>query len=57
MRGPPSRRTVGVSAPEEAAMASRDKPRHEAKKPKKNKGKKNEQPVVITPPMGGIPHS
>jgi hypothetical protein len=57
VRGGSGRRTVGLSAPEEALMASRDKPKHEAKKPKKNKGKKNEQPVVITPPMGGIPHS
>ena len=37
-------------------MAKRDKPRHEAKKPKKNKDKKA-APVVVTPPMGGIPHS
>ena len=36
---------------------AKDKPRHEVKKPKKNKGKKNQAPVVITPPMGGIPHS
>lgn len=35
-------------------MASRDKPRHEAKKPKKSKAKKG-QPV--TPPANGIPHS
>ena len=38
-------------------MAKRDKPRHEAKKPKKNKSKKPETTTVITPPMGGIPHS
>ena len=38
-------------------MASRDKPRHEVKKPKKNKDKKGAAPVVVTPPMGGIPHS
>lgn len=38
-------------------MAKRDKPRHEAKKPKKNKGKKSSTPSVVTPPMNGIPHS
>ena len=38
-------------------MAKRDKPRHEAKKPKKNKGKKSAVTTVITPPMNGIPHS
>ena len=38
-------------------MAKRDKPRHEAKKPKKNKGKKSAVQTVITPPMNGIPHS
>lgn len=38
-------------------MASRDKPRHEVKKPKKNKAKKGHETPVITPPMGGIPHS
>lgn len=38
-------------------MAKRDKPRHEVKKPKKNKAKKGAQPTITTPPMGGIPHS
>jgi hypothetical protein len=38
-------------------MAKRDKPRHEAKKPKKIKAKKPTGPIVVTPPMGGIPHS
>jgi hypothetical protein len=39
-------------------MASRDKPRHEAKKPaKKDKAKKGKDHQVITPPMTGIPHS
>jgi hypothetical protein len=39
-------------------MAGRDKPRHEAKKPKKSKARKGSTPVVVvTPPMGGIPHS
>lgn len=36
---------------------AKDKPRHEVKKPKKNKGKKGAAPTVITPPMNGIPHS
>ena len=38
-------------------MASRDKPRHEVKKPKKNKAKKGKESQVVTPPMTGIPHS
>jgi hypothetical protein len=38
-------------------MAKRDKPRHEAKKPKKGKDKKATPQVVVTPPMGGMPHS
>lgn len=37
-------------------MASRDKPRHEPKKPKKSKSQVH-APVVPRPPLGGLPHS
>jgi hypothetical protein len=40
-------------------MASRDKPRHEQKKPKKNKAVQHGEhaPAVPRPPLGGLPHS
>ncbi len=39
-------------------MASRNKPRHEPKKPKKAKVPPREQhPVIHRPPLGGLPHS
>lgn len=37
-------------------MASRDKPRHEVKKPKKSKAAPH-APVAPRPPLGGLPHS
>lgn len=37
-------------------MAKRDKPRHETKKPKKNKAVKHGA-ATPTPPLGGLPHS
>jgi len=38
-------------------MAKRDKPRHEAKKPKKNKALSKHGAPAPKPPLGGLPHS
>lgn len=38
-------------------MASRDKPRHEAKKPKKSKVVHGAVAPAPRPPLGGLPHS
>lgn len=41
-------------------MARRDKPKHEAKKPKKAKPAqtpKHEGLIIPRPPLGGMPHS
>ena len=38
-------------------MASRDKPRHEVKKPKKSKTPVPHTPAVPKQPLGGLPHS
>jgi hypothetical protein len=40
-------------------MASRDKPRHEVKKPKKSKTTQGQQHGAPAPkqPLGGLPHS
>lgn len=38
-------------------MAKRDKPRHEAKKPKKNKGTDKHGGSAPKSPVGGILHS
>lgn len=38
-------------------MAKRDKPRHEAKKPKKSKVDVKHGVAAPKPPLGGLPHS